>query len=108
MRYLESDEVKAFHSHLNTLQVLEERDMQIKLKHERVAAESYQDKSIMTNSLEKARVQEKEEAEKQLLNRLQRVQLAQVHIEQAKQRRLTDYEEKKVFHEFNSRCLIFK
>lgn len=78
MKYLESDEVKSFHSHLNHLQVLEEREMQLKLKKERMNAEALADKALVTASLVKCKEQEKEEGQLQLLNRLQRVQLAQV------------------------------
>ena len=78
MKYLESDEVKSFHSHLNHLQVLEEREMQLKLKKERMNAEALADKALVNAALEKCKEQEREEVQIQLLNRLQRVQLAQV------------------------------
>jgi hypothetical protein len=96
MKYLESDEVKGFHSHLNLLQVLEEREMQLKLKKERMNAEELASQSLMKVTLEKCKNQEKEEATLQILNRLQRVQLAQFHIAQKKERKLSDYEDKKV------------
>ena len=96
MKYLESEEVKEFHSHLNHLQVLEEREMQLKLKKERMDAEKLADKMLIKAASDKCKEQEKEEAELKLLNRFQRVQLAQVHIAQMKQSKLLDYEEKRV------------
>lgn len=95
MQYLQSDEVKAFHSHISTLQVCEEREMQMKIKKERKHAEIVADEAMVASSLEKCRDLEKEEADMQLLQRLAKVQLAQIQIEQAKHRRLQAYEEKK-------------
>jgi hypothetical protein len=76
--------------------VCEEREMQIKLKKERQAASDRADKALVAQTISKNKDLEQEELDLQLLNRLQRVRLAQNHIQQAKQRRLQVYEEKKV------------
>ncbi|KAJ3361378.1 hypothetical protein HDU91_003965 [Kappamyces sp. JEL0680] len=95
LQYMQSDEVKAFHSQLSLLQVCEEREMQIKLKKTRQGAQTAADEALVISSLQKCRELEKEEAEMKLLKRLERVQLAQVHVAQAKLRRLNEHEEKK-------------
>jgi hypothetical protein len=52
----------------------------------------------LTSNQEKFQKEEERIRKDQIQSKLSRIQLAQIHLQQAKEKRLSDYQEKKVFH----------
>lgn len=82
MLYLEGDMVKSFHSHVNQLQAIEERDMQIALKHNRRHAFKKHDENIQ--NVTKKMMEETHQAQLVVEHEklMQRFALAQDHLKQ--------------------------
>ncbi len=69
----------------------------MKLKHERRYAGQFEDEKLFLANQEKFQKEEEQIRKGHIQSKLSRIQLAQIHLQQAKEKRLSDYEEKKVF-----------
>jgi flagellar biosynthesis GTPase FlhF len=76
--------------------VTKERELQIKLKNERKGDEAFEDRDREAYLSEKYAKEEERKKKTAFEAKIQRIQLAQTHIAQAKQKRLNDMQEKKV------------
>jgi leucyl aminopeptidase len=95
-QYLESDLVKNLHSNLNNILVYEEREMQIKLKHERRFREYDIDVKLIEFQLEKDKAEEQKELLKKRDAKLKRIDLAKAHVSQMKEKELKKHNQSKV------------
>lgn len=96
-RFLDSDPVRSLHSNLNNILVCEEREMQIKLKHERRFREYDRDDKLVEFKLEKYKMEEQNDFLKTKNEKLKRLDLAKAHISQMKQNELKKRAETEVF-----------
>jgi hypothetical protein len=93
LQFMETDMVKQFHSKLNLIHAIEERDLQLQQKRDtKSAVEKEQGNKLYPNVGQDQKFNEKQRLDAKLVS----IRLARDNIDQAKQRKLNEIEEKKV------------
>lgn len=92
--FLQTEPVKALTSKILIAQVLQERELQIALKNSRNVADDYHDSILFQHTITNSKKDEVKERDLAMNKKLERVQLAQTHLAQAKEKRLKQHAEK--------------
>ncbi|KAK5672911.1 hypothetical protein QVD99_000395 [Batrachochytrium dendrobatidis] len=104
MQYFETDMVKAFHSRVMLLQVLEERDMQIQLKNSRKNADLIENKRYHMEQLASIESQNQMSAKSQKDEKIRNIQLARDQLMQQREKIVMAQKNRKLALEEGQKC----
>ncbi|KAJ3320382.1 hypothetical protein HDV06_005305 [Boothiomyces sp. JEL0866] len=94
LQYMETDMVKNFHSKVNEMNVLHEREMQLKLKESRKNSGMAEDIQLMSFQLQKYHTEKLKEEARTIEKFTQRINLAREHLHQAQEKKMQHEQDK--------------